>query len=142
MIEALNLKNNAETRYRCQLSVYRTIGPLVYIIPMLRRPLSSSDGVRQPFSKVFSETAWPIKVKCYEKPPWVGESKFCSRHLCHMTKMAATPIYVKTLQIFFSGTSGPISTKLCMNHRKLLPIIVCSNDDPGLTFKLTYFTAR
>ena len=30
MLEALNLKNNAETRYRCQVSVYRTIGPLVY----------------------------------------------------------------------------------------------------------------
>ena len=28
MLEALNLKNNAETRYRCQVSVYRTIGPL------------------------------------------------------------------------------------------------------------------
>ena len=33
MLEALNLKNNAETRYRCQVSVYRTIGPLVdYIL--------------------------------------------------------------------------------------------------------------
>ena len=31
MLEALNLKNNAETRYRCQVSVYRTIGPLVII---------------------------------------------------------------------------------------------------------------
>ena len=29
MLEALNLKNNAETRYRCQVSVHRTIGPLV-----------------------------------------------------------------------------------------------------------------
>ena len=29
MLEALNLKNNAETRYRCQESVYRTTGPLV-----------------------------------------------------------------------------------------------------------------
>ena len=31
MLETLNLKNNAETRYRCQVSVYRTIGPLVII---------------------------------------------------------------------------------------------------------------
>ena len=31
MLEALNLKNNAETRYRCQVSVYRTIGPLVFL---------------------------------------------------------------------------------------------------------------
>ena len=31
MLEALNLKNNAETRYRCQMSIYRTIGPLVTV---------------------------------------------------------------------------------------------------------------
>ena len=59
----------------------------------------------------------------------------------HMTKMAAMPIYSKNpLKIFFSGTGGPISTKLVMLHRGLQPIIVCSNDDPGMT--LTYFTAR
>ena len=43
-------------------------------------------------------------------------------------------------EIFFSGTGRPISTKLGMMQRGLQPIIVCSNDDPGLT--LTYFTAR
>ena len=59
----------------------------------------------------------------------------------HMTKMAAAPIYGKNpSNIFFSGTGGPISTKLGMLHRGLQPIIVCSNDDPGVT--LTYFTAR
>ena len=31
----------------------------------------------------------------------------------------------------------PISTKLGMYHRGLLPIIVCINDDPGVT--LTFF---
>ena len=40
----------------------------------------------------------------------------------------------------FSGTGGPISMKLGMYNRGLLPIIVCSNDDPGVT--LTYFMAR
>ena len=29
------------------------------------------------------------------EPPWVGGTIFCSRHLGHMTKMAATPIYGK-----------------------------------------------
>ena len=59
----------------------------------------------------------------------------------HMTKMAATPIYGEnSSKIFFSGTGGPISTKLGMLHRGLQSIIVCSNDDPGVT--LTYFTAR
>ena len=89
----------------------------------------------------FSETAWPIKAKFYVEPPWVGGTKFCSRHLGHMTKMAATPIYGKNhSKIFSSRTGRPISTKLGMYHRRLQPIIFCSNDDPGVT--LTYFTAR
>ena len=70
-----------------------------------------------------------------------GELKFISRHLGHMTKMAVTTIYGKNPStIFFSGTGRPISTKRGMLHRGLLPILVCSNDDPGVT--LTYFTAR
>ena len=42
-------------------------------------------------------------------------TKFCSRHVGHMTKMAPMPIYGKNpSKIFFSGTGGPISTKLGM----------------------------
>ena len=68
-------------------------------------------------------------------------TEFCSRHLGHMTKMAATPINGKNpSKIFFSRTGGPIFTKLGMWHRGLQPIVVCSNDDPGVT--LTFFTAR
>ena len=98
--------------------------------------------VRPQCSKIFfSETAGPIKAKFNVEPPWVGGTIFCSRHLGHMTKMAATPIYGKNpSKIFFSRTGGPIFTKLGMQHRGLQPIIVCSNDDPGVT--LTYFTAR
>ena len=93
-------------------------------------------------SKIFfSETAGPIKAKFYVEPPWVGGTIFCSRHLGHMTKMVATPIYGKNpSKIFFSRTGGPIFTKLGMLHQGLQPIIVCSNDDTGVT--LTYFTAR
>ena len=44
-----------------------------------------------------------------------GGTIFCSRHLGHMTKMAATPIYGKNpSKIFFSRTGGPIFTKLGM----------------------------
>ena len=69
------------------------------------------------------------------------EMKICGYDAGHMTKMAAMPIYGKTpSKIFFTLTAGPISTKHCMLHWGLLPIIVCSNDDPGVT--LTYFTAR
>ena len=63
----------------------------------------------------FSETAWPIKAKFYVEPHWVGGTKFCTRHLGHMTKMAAMPIYGKNpSKIFFSRTGGPIFTKLGM----------------------------
>ena len=42
-------------------------------------------------------------------------TEFCSQHVGHMTKMADTPIYGKNpSKIFFSGTGGPISTKLGM----------------------------
>ena len=35
----------------------------------------------------------------------------------HMTQMAAMPIYGKNpSKFFFSGTTGPISTKLGMKH--------------------------
>ena len=63
----------------------------------------------------FSETAGTIKAKFYVEPPWVGGTIFCSRHLGHMTKMAATSIYGKNpSKIFFSRTGGPIFTKLGM----------------------------
>ena len=35
----------------------------------------------------------------------------------YMTKMADMPIYVKIPLKIFSGTGGPISTKLSMKHR-------------------------
>ena len=58
-----------------------------------------------------------------------------------MTKMAAMPIYGKNpSKIFFSRFDGPISMKFGLQHWGLLPIIVCSNGDPGVT--LTYFTTR
>ena len=78
-----------------------------------------SSGIRRPSSTIsnlfFSETARPIKAKFYVEPPWVGGTIFCSRHLGHMTKMAATPIYGKNpSKIFFSRTGRPIFTKLGM----------------------------
>ena len=59
----------------------------------------------------------------------------------HMTKMAAMPIHSKNrLKFFFSGTTGPISTKLVMKHRGLKYYNVFINFDLWMT--LTYFTAR
>ena len=59
----------------------------------------------------------------------------------HMFKMAAMPIYGKNpSKIFFSGTNGPISMKLCMKHWGLKYCNVYKNYDLWMT--LTYFTAR
>ena len=57
-----------------------------------------------------------------------------------MTKMTARPIYGKNpLQIFFSGTKGPMTLGLGMQHWGLGPNKVCPNNDLGLT--LTFLTA-
>ena len=60
----------------------------------------------------FSETAWPIKAKFYVEPPWVGGTKVCSRHLGHMTKMAARPYMVKTLKTSSPEPAGRFSRNL------------------------------
>ena len=79
---------------------------------VVRRRRTSSSTISNIF---FSETAGPIKTKFYLEPPWVGGTIFCSRHLGHMTKMAATPIYGKNpSKIFFSRTGRRIFTKLGM----------------------------
>ena len=53
---------------------------------------------RPPFSNVFfSETAWQIKAKFYVEAPWKGGTKVCINGPCHMTEMAAMPIYGKNL---------------------------------------------
>ena len=84
----------------------RLIGELlVYPFPgAIRRPSS----VVHPFtiSNIFSKTAWPIKAKCYVEPPWVGETKVCSWHLGHMTRMVTRPYMVKTLQKSSSDPAG------------------------------------
>ena len=49
---------------------------------------------------------------------WEGGTNVYINNPGHMTKMAAMPIYGKNpSKIFFSGTTGPISTKLGMKHR-------------------------
>ena len=95
----------------------RLIGELiVYPWPGFSPPVVGVIVLPFTISNIFSsETAWPIEVKFYVEPPWVGGTKVYSRHPGHMTKMAATPIYGKNpSKIFYSGTGRPISTKLGM----------------------------
>ena len=97
------------------------------------------SGVRlSTISNIYSsETAWPIKAKFYVEPG----TKVYINDPCHMTKMAAMPIYGKNpSKIFFSRTRSPMILKLGMQHQGLKLYKVYINGDPGLT--LTYFTAR
>ena len=48
---------------------------------MVRRPSVRRRRRRSQCSKIFSETALPIKAKFYVEPPWVGGTIFRSRHL-------------------------------------------------------------
>ena len=73
------------------------------------------------------------------EPLWDGGTKVCSNGPGHMTKMAAMPIYDKSLKKI-SGTKRPMTLSLGMLHRVLGYYQVCSNGDPVLT--LTYFTGR
>ena len=101
-----NLKNLLlENLFLAHLS-RRLIGELIVYpwsgVRRRRRPQCSNIS--------FSETAWPIKAKFYVEPPWVGGTKFCSRHLGHMTKMAATPIYAGFSLTFVFQESLGLST--------------------------------
>ena len=53
-----------------------------------------------------------------------------------MTKMAAMPMYGKNPSKIFSGTGGPISTKLGMKHQWLKYYNVYINHDPVMTLDL------
>ena len=56
-------------------------------------------SVLSTFSNIFSsETTGPIEAKFHVEPPWDGGTKVCSKGLCHMSKMAAMPLYGKNLK--------------------------------------------
>ena len=75
------------------------------------------------------------------EPSWEGGTKVCINGPGHMTKMAAMPIYGKNLKKSSSPEpAGGFPRNLVCSMGDSLPIIVCINDDPGVT--LTYFTAR
>ena len=71
---------------------------------------------------------------------WGNESLFSDP--CHVTQMAAMPIYGKNPLKIFSEINRLITFELstCIQQWVLSPYRVCSNDDPGLS--LIYLTAR
>ena len=82
-------------------NIFSSLEPLgsqgeLIVYPSRLRP---SVRRRPSFSKIFSsETAWQIKAKFYVEPPWEGGTKVYINGPCHMTKMAAMPIYGKNLK--------------------------------------------
>ena len=65
------------------------------------------------FSRDFSsETTGSILIKFHMQPLGKGGRKVYIFGQGHITKMAAMPMYDKTLKIFFSRTTGPIALKL------------------------------
>ena len=99
--------------------------------PSVRRP---SVVVRPQCSKIFSETAGPIKAKFYVEPPWVGGTIFCSRHLGHMTKgKNPSKKLLQNRRADFHET-WYVASGTPAHHSFF------SNDDPEVT--LTYFTTR
>ena len=63
-----------------------------------------------------SITTRPTEAKFHMDLPWDGETKVCSNGPGHMTKMAATPIYGKTIKDIFSGIERPMTLKLGIQH--------------------------
>ena len=55
--------------------------------------------IRFTFSNFLSlETSRPIEAKFHVEPPWDRGMKVYSNGLCHLTNMAAMPIYGKNLK--------------------------------------------
>ena len=67
-------------------------------------------------SEIFvSKTTWPSKDKFYRKHQYERGTSVIINKPCHVTKMAAMPIYGKNpSKIFFEGTAEPIATKIDM----------------------------
>ena len=80
-----------------------------YSLGRLHRPsvgVRCPSAVRRPqSSNISSETVGPVKAKFDIELHWDGGRKVCSNDPGQVTRMAAMPIYGKTLsQIFFSKT--------------------------------------
>ena len=97
-------------------------------------PLQGSlyvDSYRENSSNVFSsETTGPIKAKFHMDPQWIGVTESYLRHLGHMTKMAAMPIYGKNPFRNLLQMKGPMAQGLVcsigdMGPIKFEKIIIC-----------------
>ena len=113
---------------------------IVYQCSVICCPLSSFVYT---FKNIFSsETTGPIEVRFYMEHLCLTGTKVYIIGPGHMTKMAAMPIYGKTLKIknFLSRTINQMTLKLGTQQKGLEPYKSFINNDPRLT--LTYFTTQ
>ena len=66
-------------------------------------------------------------------PSVEGMFTLCSNGSASLNKMAAMPIYGKTLKVFFSSTMKALRLNLGIQHRGLKVYQVCSNDETRMT---------
>ena len=82
---------------------------------------------------VFSRTTWPISTKLCTKHPWVKGISSCSNDGPHPLPRGdnyeIAKIHWRNLKIFFSRTTGLISTKFGTKHLWMKGIQVCSNEE-------------
>ena len=91
-----------------ELIVYQWSG----VRPSVWRPSSASSTM---LKDLLLRNCWSDRSQILFGASLGRGTVFCSRHLGHMTKMAAMPIIGKNpSKIFFSRTGGPIFTKLGM----------------------------
>ena len=83
-------------------------------------------------SNIFSETRGPIRVRFYVKHLCLTGTKVYIIGPGYMTKMAAMPIYGKTLRKSSSPEPGQRALKLNRQQKDLEPYNIYINE-PGLT---------
>ena len=84
--------------------------------------------------KIFSGTTGPNSTKLGTKYPWGKGIQICSNEVQCLTHRGDNWEIIKInwqlLKIFFSGTTGPNSTKLGTEHPWVKEIQICSNKGP------------
>ena len=109
-----------------------------YSTGRLRRP--SVDFHPHSSNTFFAEMAVPTKPDFIWSLHGLGERKFVWGVWVTWPRWPPGLYGKNSLKIFFFGTKGPMTLGLSMQHQRLRPNKICSNDDLGLT--LSFFLAR
>ena len=112
---ALNKFQRSRLTFALSAKVAHTVVQSIYYILVFSQnigPIELKFHVKTPYDKI---AIGPIELKFHVKTPYDKIAKFYSKHIGHMAKMAATPIYGKNhLKIFFSRSRRPMILGLGM----------------------------